>query len=50
MFPAAPFAGGIEVFKAETDGIDLAMTTGALGFLHMSREFLPLAEGFIIEA
>ena len=49
-FLAAPFAGGVEVFQAKTDGIDLAMATGALGFLYVNREFLPLSEGFVSEA
>ena len=28
--------------RPKPDGIDLAMATGALGFLYVNREFLPL--------
>ena len=50
MFPAAPFAGGVEVFQTKANRIDLAMAAGALGFLHVGREFLPLGERLVVEA
>ena len=50
IFLAAPLAGGVEVFEAEADRIDLAMAAGALGFLHVGGEFLSLGEGLVVEA
>ena len=45
-----PFAGGSEILKAKANRINLAMAAGALGFLHVGGEFLPLREGLAVQA
>ena len=45
-----PFSGGIEIFEPEANGIDLAVATGTLGFLHVGGEFLSGGKGLVGES
>ena len=38
-----------KILEAKANRIDLAMATGALGFLHVCGEFFPLGEGLAVQ-
>ena len=49
MVRGAPLSGGVEVLQSETDRIDLAVATGALGFFLVGEQSFPRGEHLVIQ-
>ena len=49
MVRGSPLAGGVEVFQPESDRIDLAVATCALGFFLVREQALSRGEDLVIQ-